>query len=342
MPGTIYVTENHLTDICTELLQALQVPSDHAVRAARILVEADLRGVSSHGVRLLTWNIDRIVGGGVNPRANVREISNAGAVVILDGDAGLGMTVGSLAMSRAIELAREQGIGWVMVRNSNHYGASGSFALMAVEQNMIGISISNCGPMMSIEGTEDRVIGNNPVAFGIPTPEYPMVLDMATSVASIGKIGMTRRAGIEVPAEWLVKERDDSGKMVLRHFGGAKGSGFAIMMEALTGALAGGAVLSDIRFDRDRIEPQGAVHTQIAIDPSRILPDGEFAERAKHMVDELHTARPAPSFEEVLLPGERAWRETLRRRRDGIPMEPDAVERLEEAGTKIGVDIHWT
>ncbi len=335
------VAEDRLLSIATNLLRALDVPEDHARRAASILVTADLRGVTSHGVRLLGWNMRRIMGGGVNPRATIREVSNAGAVVILDGDSGLGMSVGSVAMDRAIDIARQFGVGWVMARNSNHYGASGSFALMALEAGMIGISISNCGPMMTIEGTNERAVGNNPFAIAIPTPDFPLVLDMATSVASIGRIGLTRRAGKPVPPEWLVQEKDATGRMVLRHFGGPKGSGLAIMTEALTSVLAGGSVLHEIRFDRDRIEPQGVSHTQIAVNPAAILPDGAFAEHAKRMVDELHAAPPAHGVEEILLPGERAWRETCKHRAEGIPIEPDTVQRLEELGTELGVSIEW-
>ena len=335
------VSEERLSTIVTSLLRALDVSSDHAERAARALVAADLRGVSSHGVRLLPGNMKRIIGGGINARADVREVADVGSMLILDGDTGLGMAVGSVAMSRAIDVAAERGMGWVMARNSNHYGASGAFALQAVEAGMIGISISNCGTMMSIEGTEERAIGNNPVAFAVPTPDFPMVLDMATSVASIGKIGMTRAAGKPVPDDWLVKERDDVGRMVLRHFGGAKGSGFAIMMEVLTGVLSGGAVLSDIRFDNDRVEPHRAVHTQIAIRPDAILPEGVFEERAKRLVDELHAAPTAPGVDEILLPGERAWRETVKRRRDGIPIAGPAAERLDEAAAEVGETIDW-
>lgn len=336
-----FVREDRLLDLCVSLFRAVDVPEDHARRAARVLVDADLRGVSSHGIRLLPWNIRRLRGGGVKARPNVREVSNAGAIAILDGDAGIGMTIGSIAMERAIDVAREQGIGWVMARNTNHYGASASFSLMAVEQGMIGISISNSGPMMTIEGAAERAIGNNPFAIGIPTPEFPMVLDMATSVASIGKIGMTRRAGREIPESWLVKDADDTGRMVLRHFGGPKGSGLAIMTEALTGVLSGGRILNEIAFNRDAEEPHGVTHTQIAIDPESILPAGAFAERAKQLVDELHAAPLAPGFDEILLPGERAWRETLRQWRDGIALEPDAAERLDETAAELGVALPW-
>lgn len=335
------VSEDRLKELCVTLLRGLGLPADHARRAAYIMVGADLRGVYSHGVRLLVGNARRIQGGGVNPRAEITEVSGTGAITVLDGDGGLGMAVGSVAMDRAISMAEEHGIGWVMVRNSNHYGASAPFAMMAIERGMIGISVSNCGPMMTIEGTEERTIGNNPLAIGLPTPDFPMVLDMATSVASIGKIGMTRRAGKEIPESWLVKERDDSGHMVLRHFGGPKGSGLAIMTEVITGALAGGKILSEIQFSRDQEEPHGVTHTQIAINPEAILPDGAFAERAKTMVDELHRAPLAPGFDEILLPGERAWRETVRARSEGIPVDADTVDRFETLASDLGVELDW-
>ena len=338
---TRFVSEDRLKAVISHLLQAVDVPPEHARHAAYILTMADLRGISSHGVRLLPGNIKRILGGAINPRPRISEAARIGALAILDGDAGMGMIVGALAMEHAIGIAREHGVGWVMVRRSNHYGASGSFVMQAIEVGMAGISISNCGPMMTVEGTVSRTIGNNPMAIGAPGPEFPVVLDMATSVASLGRIWMTRRKGEPIPDEWVLQPADATRETVLRHFGGAKGSGLAIMLEVLTSVCSGAGVPRDMRLHSPRSQADHTVHTQVAIDVSRALPREQYADAMTGLIARLRAAERAPGVEEVRLPGERAWRETLKRRREGIPLEEDIVKSLEEIAAEIGTAVPW-
>jgi len=342
MPDIVrIVSEERLIALMTHLLEAAGMSADLACRAARVLATADMRGIVSHGVRLLPGNIARIRGGAINPRPAIHEVGGCGAMVILDGDHGLGMAVGSVAMDRAIELAREHGIGWVNARNTCHYGASGSYVMMAVETGMIGVSISNTLPMMSIEGTISRTIGNNPLAIGVPGPDFPLVLDMATSVASLGKIGVTRRAGRPIPGEWLTQQAAEGQEQVLRHFGGAKGSGLAIMTEVLTGVLAGGCVLHEVRFDRPREEAEGVSYAQVAIRPDVVLPKAQYEDGMRRLVAQLKAGKPGPDITEVLLPGERAWRETLRCRKEGIPIEADVAAALEKSAAELGTSVPW-
>jgi LDH2 family malate/lactate/ureidoglycolate dehydrogenase len=335
------VSEEHLKAITVQLLESVGIPNDHAERAAYILVTADLRGTTSHGIRLLSGNIRRIIEGGINPKPNITTVASTACMSIVDGDEGLGMAVGSIAMSMAMDMASEHGIGWVMARNTNHYGASGSFVMMPIEAGMVGMSISNCAPMMTIEGTLSRVMGNNPIAIGAPAREFPIVLDMATSVASIGKIGMTRRAGKPIPDEWLVTDKDESGHQVLRHFGGAKGSGLAIILEVLTGVLAGGKILSDINFTNPLKESNDVTATQVAINPALLLSEEHYHDAMSHIVAELKSAPPVDGLDEVLLPGERAWRATEKHRMEGIPVDEDAVEDFESIAKEAGTTISW-
>lgn len=334
------ITEKRLRAIMTHLLEKAGVSSDHAERCAAIYGTANLRGIDTHGIRLLPGNLKRILGGAVNPRATVRLLADAGALVVLDGDRGLGAVVGSIAMSRAIEVARKSGIGCVAARNSNHYGASGAFTMMAIDAGMIGISFSNCGQVMTIEGTVGRTVGNNPLAIGAPGPLFPVVLDMATSVASLGRIGVARREGKALPEEWIVQNSDQMRNMVLRHFGGAKGSGLAVMLEILTGVLSGEGMHRALNYNA-REEPDRATHTQIAIAPDLILPRDRFLDAIGEMIRRLKAADRAPGVEEVRLPGERAWRETLKRRRDGIPLDEEVVKSLDDAARELGTTVPW-
>ena len=335
------VSEDRLNAIVCHLLETVGVSDDHAQRTARILVTADLRGVVTHGVRMVPRNINRILGGGVTARPHIRERARFGAMAIIDGDNGLGMATGSVAMDMAIEMAREHGIGWVMVQNGNHYGASGCFVLPAVEAGMIGISISQCMPRMSIEGTAEAVVGNNPVAIGAPGPEFPLLLDMATSVVAGTKVYHVHMSGDTVPDEWVARPIEKGREIVFRHFGGPKGSGLAIMTELLTGVLAGNRVLKEVVIPNSRTDPDHVAFTQVAINPHAVLPDGQFERGMKHLVEELKHATPAPGVDEVLLPGERAWRATLSHRKDGIRLDARTVQALETVAKDIGTSIDW-
>ena len=340
---TLHIPELRLTAIIRHLFEAVEVVPDHAARAARILTTADLRGVASHGARLVLPNVSRILGGAIRAKPDIRPIARTGPVETWDGDSGMGMVCGSLAMDRAIALADTHGIGCVTVRKSNHLGACAAFVMMAVERGMIGITISNSSPMVAIEGAVSRVIGNNPLAIGAPSPEFPLVLDMAMSIASGGRVAMMRRRGGAIPNEWFVSAGESDHRLAFRPFGAAKGSGLAIMMEVLTGVLAGGAILSDLSVGAGFSEtlPDKCCHTLIAVNVEAVLAKGHYDAAMIRLVEELKQAPPAPGVKEVLLPGERAWRATLKHRREGIPLEADTVRALEDMAAELGTSIEW-
>jgi len=336
-----FVSETRLIAIICHLFETAGVPQGHAQLAARVLAVADLRGVSSHGMRLIGYNIHRLQHGGANPRPNIRPVTCFGALEALDGDFGMGMVCASVAMERAIAHAIESGIGCVTVRQSNHCAACGAYALMAVECGLIGIALSNTPPNMAIEGAADRAIGNNPLAIGAPGPDFPVVLDMAMSVASGGRMGTLRRAGKSIPSEWVIMSPD--GKPVMRPFGGPKGSGLAVMVEILTGVLAGGAILSQQSPGRgfSATTADNCTQTAIAINLHALVSEDRYNVTIRQLVAELKAVARAPGIEEILLPGERAWQETLRRRAEGIPLEPDVVEMLESLAQELGTAVPW-
>jgi len=343
MPIARVVSEERLKTVIGHLLRAVDVPPDHAARAAYVLTTAELRGISSHGVRLVPANIRRILGGAIKARPDIKPVLQAGSLETWDGDFGMGMVCGSLAMDRAIELAANLGTGWVMVRRSNHCAAVGAYAMMAVERGFVGISMSNSSPMMALEGSVSRTIGNNPMAIGAPGPEFPVVLDMAMSVASGARIGMMRRNGKAIPDEWFVAGGDPAGRRIMRPFGGPKGSGLAVMVEVITGVLAGGGMLSDQSPGSgfSKSIPDNCCHALIAVNLKALMPEERYESAMRRLVRELKSGERAPGVEEVRLPGERAWRETLKRRREGIPLEEETVQSLEEIAAEIGTAVPW-
>lgn len=332
MPAARTVTERKLTSIVVQLLTATGMPEEHARKAAYVLITGEMRGLAAHGLELLCGNIRRLRGGSLNPRPDIRNVGEIGSLTLLDGDRGMGMVVGAVGMDLAIEAARRAGLGWVMIRRSNHYGACGSFAMMAVEQGMIGISISNCGPIMAVEGALSRVIGNNPIAIGAPWRGFPLVLDMAMSSTALGRVILMERDGKPVPDEWFVKPFVTASQAVLKPIGGPKGSGLAIMMEVLTSVVSGG----DVPL------PGGETsHTQIALDPVRLIPKERYEATIEQLVTRLKSAERAPGIDEVRLPGEYEWRLTEKMRREGIPLAGGIVADMERTAAELGTTISW-
>ena len=332
-----------LTEIALALLRSTGIPDDHARITADILVTTNLRGTDSHGVRLLPFNVRRLLGGGIKTHPDVRPVVQAGSIEIWEGDFGLGMVCGTLSMERAVDLAKDHGIGWVTTRHSNHYGASGTFAMLAVDKGFVGVSMSNSGPCMAVHGAAVRSIGNNPMAIGAPGPDFPVVLDMAMSVSSGGRIGAMRRRGEPVPEEWLVRGPDPGARPAMRPFAGPKGSGLAVMVEVLTGVLSGGGILSDLCVGGgfSPTQPDNCSLTHIAIDAKALVPPDQYDEAMRRLVAQLKGVRRAPGVDEIRLPGERAWRESERRRKEGIPLDQHTFEALEELAEEVGVRLDW-
>ena len=164
-------------------------PPDQAETASKTLVSADLRGVDSHGVARLSgyvrlWEAERI-----KPKPNIKIVHETPSTAVVDGDAGLGLVVGPAAMKIALEKARNVGTGWVSVRNSNHFGIAGYHSMLALKEDMIGISMTNASPLVAPTWSKERLLGTNPIAVAIPAGEEPaFVADFATTTAANEKL----------------------------------------------------------------------------------------------------------------------------------------------------------
>lgn len=335
------VSEERLLAVISHLVERAGVPPADARRCARILVTADLRGIPSHGVRMLPGKIHRVLGGAFNPSPRITKVAEIGSITVLDADRAIGMVAGAVAMETAISLARGSGISWVSVRNSNHFGAAGSYVMMAVEEGMVGFCFSNCGPIMAVYGTKSRCIGNNPMAIGAPHRAFPVVLDMALSISSFGRIHTMKRNGDPVPDEWYAVPPEPGKDAVLRAMGGPKGSGLAIMVEILTSVVAGGAIPWDMRPFKSTEKNDGTTHTMIALDVRRLVPEDQYEETLDRFVEQLKTAERVEGVNEVILPGELEWRSTLKKRAEGIPLDADVVESLDNVAAFLGTAVPW-
>ncbi|MEM2021972.1 MAG: Ldh family oxidoreductase, partial [Zestosphaera sp.] len=189
-PGEyVRVSSDVLKDFTRKLFTGAGLSSVDAEVVAEVLVTADLMGVSSHGVQRVKRYVDGLLKCCVNPRPRVRLLKDGGAVALLDADGGLGHPVGVKAMETAIEKAKTFGVSLVLVRNSQHYGIAGYYALKAVEKGLIGMSVTNSEKLVAYVNTTSRVLGTNPIAVGVPRPRPPPILfDAATAVIPVGRI----------------------------------------------------------------------------------------------------------------------------------------------------------
>ncbi|HWT22747.1 MAG TPA: Ldh family oxidoreductase, partial [Solirubrobacteraceae bacterium] len=292
-----------------DLLAGAGLEREAASTVAATLVDASLRGVDSHGVARTPIYVERLLAGGVNGRPQPRIEREQGALALMDGDAGPGQVAGVRATDHSIALAQRYGAGVVAVRNSNHYGAAGYYAIRAARAGLIGISTTNSDPLVIPFGGRDPALGTNPIAFAAPLPGGEvMCLDMATSQVAMNKVFNARDDGRPIPEGWGVDAEgrtttDPAAVAAGVPLGGYKGYGLAVMVEVLSGVLTGAGVahsVGQLYGDRSTVQDVGSFH--LAIDPAPLIGTDVFAERLAGLLAGLSAIPPAPGHDEVLVP----------------------------------------
>jgi LDH2 family malate/lactate/ureidoglycolate dehydrogenase len=320
-----------LTAQVARMLCAVGVSETDAATVATALVDADRSGISSHGTLLAPLYVDRILHGSVAADATPTVVRDLGAIVVLDAKHSLGHTSADAAMALAVEKAKQFGIGAVTVRHAFHFGAADRYVESAANAGLIGIAASNTRPLMPAPGGARAVIGNNPLAIGIPRGDPgavadPIIVDLAMSEVALGKIRVAASAGERIPEGWatdsLGETTTDPVEAIagmLLPMGGPKGYGLAIVVEMLTGVLGGGAFGPDVKgLYADPAIPYDCSFFFLAIDPSFFDADSpadsadspdspakSFAGRADALARWIESSPTAPGIDRVFLPGQR-------------------------------------
>lgn len=330
------------------ILGKLNVPQEHAALTAHILLEADLRGVASHGMaHLVDFYVRRLQNEKINPRPEFKLESDQPSAATLNAGNGLGFVAGHHAMSLAIEKAQSTGIGWVSVGNSTHYGAGGYYAMMALEHDMIGFSMTTGGRLVAPPGGLGRAIGLNVLSVAAPTSrDFPYVLDMATSVVAAGKLEIARRRGESIPEGWAqtaagdpltdpAKLHPDSTMLPLGGtpvLGAFKGFGLTIMVDILTGALSGFGTSAEIDAGLTAAHCFGAMRIEA------FQPLADYKERMEHMIVAIKETPKREGVDEILIPGEPEHALAERRRADGrVPVHANVLAGFKEAAAEFDV-----
>lgn len=307
------------------------------------LIHAELWGYPSHGLIRLSHYLKRIGLGSINKGPEIKVIQEEGHSLLIDGDNGLGHLVGTFAMKEIIRRG-EKGIFFAAVRRSNHFGTAGYFSRMALDKDMIGIAMTHTDASVLPSGGKKPVVGTNAISIAVPTKgDFPVVLDMATSQSSLGKIMMAAREGRTVPDNWGVDEdgrpTTDPGKIkYLLPLGGHKGYALSFLIDILCGPLTGSLFgrRLPLMYGGEN-EPQGLGHCFGVIPVSIFRSVSEFKSAVKEMIDDVH-ATPATG-KKVQVPGEPEWIRERELRQKGITLPPETMAELRSLSDEYGVEF---
>lgn len=327
-------------------LTKIGVPQDEADLISKTMLNADARGIHSHGFMRLPVYVRRIQKGLVRSEALITTLRDEKAIALLDGNGSMGQIVGKIAMELAMEKAKKYGVGMVSVQNSNHFGIAAGYAMMASMQGMIGIVMSNTTPLMPPTGGAEKVLGNNPLAIAAPTDgRFPLLLDMALSNVAFGKIVYAKTMGESIPEGWGADREGNTttdpadvveGGFVLP-LGGPKGFGLALMIELLTGVLSGGVFSKMIPSFYDFSQKQEIAHFMIAIQISSFMEVQRFREQASTLGAYVKSAVRASGVEELYLPGEIEFLQEEERMKNGIVISEHVLAELNQLADSLGV-----
>ncbi len=335
-----------LRNYCAALFISVGMSKEEAFINADSLVDANLTGIDSHGVSRMAIYLKRIRDKVVNPVCSTKTINEAPAAASLDGGNSMGAVVAYQAMKLAITKAKDVGAAFVTVRHSNHFGTAAYFTKLALKHDMVGFAATNGPSRMAPWGGRDPYFGTNPFSVAVPAgKQLPIVVDMATSVVARGKIILAEKNGEKIPRGWGMNQGGEVTTIArealegsVLPFGGPKGSGIALLIDVLSGILAGaafGTTLKDMYANFN--EPTDTGHIFGAVDIRKFRDLANFKNDMDQMIRDIKENTPAKGVTKVFLPGEIELRKREARLKDGIPISQPVLAELKEEGRKCGV-----
>ena len=316
-------------------LKRAGVPPDHAAQQLSLLLEAELRGVPSHGLLRLERVIRRIKNGVADPYVRGDHHWNGNSFLQVDGQRGLGPVVANGALDAVKSRAQSTGIAIAAITNSNHIGMLGWYAERVAAEGFTIIALSTSEALVHPWGARRAMIGTNPIAIGIPTGGEPFLMDTATSVVSMGEIHDHAHRTAPIPAHWALDrmgnpttDANAAKEGSIAPFGQAKGYALGLAFELLVSSLAGAAIGPDVRGTLDETDICNKGDVFIVIKGQR--------RDLQSYLEEIRRMEPAEGFERVLIPGERGRECRERRLRDGVPIADEIWETLQSlAGEQV-------
>lgn len=320
---------------------AVGVSHEHAEMAAHAILEADRRGQHGHGVVRIPSYVDQLQSGHLNPKADIRLLHETGVSAVVDGDHALGQVVAAVTSKVAIEKAKSAGLAWVGSRRSGHPGAGGVYAARALEQDMVGMYFAvSRGRVVAPWGGREPMLGTNPIAVAIPAGQRPAVqVDVATSVASVGKINLARSSGEQLPSGWVI---DDFGESItdpenwragtLAPIGEHKGYGLGLVVSIFAGLMNG------VPMEANQGDRASAGQAFIAVRPDLFGEFDVFCEAMDAYTAEIHRSVPRQGFDAVRVPGDRLHRTRKSIDREGVPLTPEMADQFRDLADRLGIE----
>lgn len=344
--GRVYlVREENLKSYVAKVLQSVGSSPEDSLFVAEVLVEADLRGVESHGVTRLPGYISMIENDLLNLSPNIKILKDSGATASIDGDMGFGMLTAFKGMSIAIDKARDFGVGAVTASNMAHTGMVGFFTMHAAQKGFIGMAMNNGPTIVPPFGGLTPTYATNPFSVAFPSTDgKPIVLDMATSMVAAGKLRLAAKKGETIPSDWGIdkdgNETTDPDQVIhggfLQWAGGYKGFGLATMVEILGGVLSGGLfglkMPALVNFGQDPLIANGFY---LAIDIERFMPLEIFGQKISSLVQDVKSSKKIKGVEQIYMPGEPEFENKAKRLESGIPLNENVFNDLKDLSHKF-------
>jgi L-2-hydroxycarboxylate dehydrogenase (NAD+) len=340
-----------------DVFKALGVPEEDAKITTDVLLAADKRGINSHGVARLKRYVGYIKDNKMDPKTDLKILKETPVSIYATANNGIGQVAGFKVMNMVIDKAKKSGLCFATVKESNHYGIAGYYSMMALKEDLIGLSVTNSAPLVLPTFGKQVVLGTNPLSIAAPTKnERPFVLDMATSTVPRGKLEVYNRAGKEIPNVWATDEkghpttdaasvlenllsRKGGGLLPLgggtEELGSHKGYGLSAMVDILSGVLSGGAFSSNVYANK---QAAGVCHFFGAIDPDIFTSKDEFKSNMDQFLGILKNSEKADGQDKIYIAGEKEYSKSDAQK-DTVAISNVVVENLREIGKDAGVDV---
>jgi LDH2 family malate/lactate/ureidoglycolate dehydrogenase len=351
-------SDHDLRNFSAQVFMHFGVTEADALLAADVLAKSDLRGIDSHGIARLHTYFEMLELGRINPQPKIKIIREKASVATVDGDNGLGLVVGPKANEIAMDKAEQHGSGWVSVCNTNHFGIAGYYPLKALERDLIGWAMTNTTKLVAPLWGAERMLGTNPLAIAFPgCKEPPIVIDMATSAVSYGKIEIALRKREPVPKGWIIDQCgsdttnpqdmiEGGAQLPLgseRDMGGHKGYGLASMVDILCCVLSGanwGPFAPPFALRQEipaRSVGKGIGHFFGALQIDGFIDKHEFKKQIDEWIHVFRSTKPARGTNGPLIPGDPEREAEAIRSKDGIPLIKPVVDDLLDISKRTGV-----
>lgn len=360
MKETIY-TYQQLYLFAKKIFIQIGSSEENAATAAKVLLSADLRGVDSHGIARLTGYVRLWEVGRINANPSIQIVHETPSTAVIDGDKGLGLVVAPEAMQVAINKAKNVGTGWVSVKNSNHFGIAGYHAMMALDNDMIGIAMTNASALVAPTFSVERLLGTNPIAVAIPAGTEPaFVADFATTTAANGKLEILQRKNEDAPEGWVQTKQGAISKNAnelknggaLLPLGGDKehGSHKGYMLGSIVDIFS--AILSGANYGPwvppfpayipmpENLPGEGIGHFFGAMRIDAFRPAAEFKSHMDNWIQRFRSAQTVPGAKRVIIPGEPEREMEAERSSNGIPLLPAVINDLRSLGEKYNLELN--